>query len=102
MSRKFTLGLTLAIILALAVSMVAMAQAPAPTITSDLPDYAPGATVTLTGAGWQPNEAVHVYVNDDWGSSWNYPADVTADELGAFTLSFQLPNWFVATYSVTA
>jgi hypothetical protein len=37
----------------------------APTIASDQADYAPGSTVTLTGANWLPGELVHVYVNDD-------------------------------------
>ena len=30
-----------------------LTQDPVPTITSDKADYAPGETVTLTGAGWQ-------------------------------------------------
>src|SRR5438046_172037 len=41
-----------------------------PSITSDKDDYAPGATVTLTGANWQPSEAVHIFVNDDEGKTW--------------------------------
>src|SRR5829696_6735507 len=73
-----------------------------PSITSDKPDYAPGELVTLTGANWYPGEVVHIYVNDDWGSSWNRNVDVTADGAGAITDQFNLPNWFVATYSVTA
>jgi hypothetical protein len=41
-------------------------------------------------------------VNDDWGSSWSRHVDVTADAAGAITDQFNLPNWFVASYSVTA
>src|SRR5439155_4902752 len=73
-----------------------------PTISSDQADYSPGATVTLTGAGWAPLDAVHIYVNDDEGQTWSYNADVTADAAGALTVQFQLPTSFVATYSVTA
>ncbi len=47
-----------------------------PTIASDQADYAPGALVTLTGTGWQPGESVHIFVNDDWGSSWSRSVDV--------------------------
>ncbi len=73
-----------------------------PTIKSDLEDYPPGGLVTLTGTGWQPGESVHIYVNDDWGSSWSRHVDVTADASGAITDQFNLPNWFVALYSVVA
>src|SRR5437763_1537227 len=38
----------------------------APTLATDQPDYIAGATVTLTGASWDPTGgAVHVVVNDD-------------------------------------
>src|SRR5947209_7341169 len=70
-----------------------------PTITSDKADYAPGETVTLTGAGWQPGESVHIFVNDDAGQTWSHSADVTADSARNVTDQFQLPNWFVAHYS---
>jgi hypothetical protein len=73
-----------------------------PTISTDQTDYPPGATVTLTGAGWQPGEAVALYVNDSVGSTWSWSDNVTADSTGAFTDSFQLPNWFVANYTATA
>ncbi len=73
-----------------------------PTIKSDLEDYPPGGLVTLTGMGWQPGESVHIFVNDDWGSSWSRHLDVTADASGAITDQFNLPNWFVAVYRVLA
>jgi hypothetical protein len=73
-----------------------------PTIASDLADYPPGGLVTLTGTGWQPGESVHIFVNDDWGSSWSRNVDVVADASGQIVDSFNLPNWFVATYSVVA
>jgi VCBS repeat-containing protein len=76
--------------------------APAPTIQSDQADYAPGETVTLTGSNWQPGESVHINVNDDLGQTWNRDADVTADASGNISDSFTLPDWFVATYKVTA
>ena len=74
----------------------------APSISSDLGDYNPGATVTLTGSGWGPGAAVHIFVNDDEGKTWSYNTDVIADVTGGFTTQFQLPNTFVANYSVTA
>src|SRR5205823_2466364 len=73
-----------------------------PTITSDQADYFPGSTVTLTGANWGPGESVHLFVNDDIGQTWSYNTDVPADATGSFTNQFELPNWFVATYTVTA
>ena len=73
-----------------------------PTITSDKTDYAPGATVTLTGSGWQRRESVHIAVNDNSGGTWSYSTDVTASSAGGFTTQFQLPASFVASYLVTA
>src|SRR5207244_46029 len=78
------------------------AAAPNPSIVSDQPDYAPGGTVTLTGSGWSPGEAVHVFVDDSDGHTWSYSADVVADLVGGFTNRFQLPNSFVSNYSVDA
>jgi hypothetical protein len=75
---------------------------PAPTISSDLDDYPPGGLVTLTGTNWQPGELVRIVVNDDWGSSWRREVDVVADASGVITDQFNLPDWFVATYSVVA
>jgi hypothetical protein len=73
-----------------------------PTIASDKADYVPGETVTLTGSGWQPGETVQIVVNDDQGRTWTHSADVAADDDGGVTDQFQLPNWFVAVYNVTA
>src|SRR5512139_488884 len=72
------------------------------TIASDLPDYPMGAIVTLTGAGWAPGEAVNLFVNDNVFNSWSHSGNIAADENGAFTYQFQLPNWFVATYTAAA
>jgi hypothetical protein len=73
-----------------------------PWISSDLPDYPPGATVNLLGQNWQPGESVHITVNDDQGQTWSWSDDVTADPSGDISDSLTLPNSFVATYAVTA
>jgi hypothetical protein len=73
-----------------------------PSITTDQPDYNPGAIVTLLGAGWQPAEVVHLTVNDDQAEPWTYEADVIADAGGAFEHQFELPDSFVALYTVNA
>jgi hypothetical protein len=75
---------------------------PGPAISSDKADYTPGEHVTLLGSGWTPGETVHITVNDDTGSTWSRDADVTADDFGSVRDEFDLPNWFVANYSVTA
>jgi hypothetical protein len=73
-----------------------------PSISSDQEDYAPGATVTLTGTGWGAGETVGIFVNDDIGQSWSYTTNVTADANGGFTVQFSLSIFFIANYSVTA
>ncbi len=56
----------------------------------------------LTGTNWRPGEIVHIRVNDDAGESWRRDVDVIADGNGTIRDEFQLPDWFVATYTVTA
>ena len=73
-----------------------------PWIASDKPDYAPGERVTLNGGGWQPGESVNIDVNDDQGNSWRRNVDVTADAAGTIIDQFDLPDWFVAVYTVRA
>ena len=74
----------------------------APTIASNQADYAPGATVTLTGANWQGDTSVTIFVNDNIGNTWSYTTDVTVQPDGSISASFQLPTSFVASYSVKA
>jgi PKD domain len=74
----------------------------APTIGSDKPDYAAGDLVVLTGENWQPGESVQIDVEDDEGKTWSREVWVTADERGQVRDEFTLPDWFVATYRVTA
>ncbi|MBK9711345.1 MAG: DUF11 domain-containing protein [Kouleothrix sp.] len=80
----------------------AVAAEAAPTITSDQADYPPGATVTLTGANWAPAELVRIVVNDTIGQSWQRDVTITASDTGVVTDVFQLPNYFVSNYDVTA
>ena len=88
--------------LALTTAPVAAAEPSAPSIQSDQADYPPGALVHLSGANWQPGEPVHIYVNDDQGKTWARDVDVLADADGVVTDSFNLPDWFVATYQIRA
>src|SRR5215210_1284220 len=104
-ARKLVGLLGMLLVLSLASGGVA-AAAPAtdatPSITSDKADYAPGELVVLSGAHWQPGETVHINVNDDHSSSWSRDVDVTAAADGTISDSFNLPDWFVAQYTVTA
>ena len=72
------------------------------TIASDKADYAPGETVTLTGAGWAAGESVRLVVNDTDGARWQRDVTVTATAAGAITDVFNLPTYFVSNYDVTA
>ena len=75
---------------------------PPPQIWSDKADYAPGETVVLSGANWAPGDSVHIRVNDDAGATWSRDVDVIADASGAISDQFNLPDSFVAQYTVTA
>lgn len=72
------------------------------TVASDKDDYPPGGHVVLSGAGWQPGESVHIHVEDDQNKTWSRSVNVVADDQGSIVDEFDLPNWFVATYAVTA
>src|SRR4051794_37539777 len=74
-----------------------------PSIASDLADYNPGQTVTLTGSGWDTGGTqVHIVVNDDVGQTWSHVADVTPDGGGSLTATFPLPPFFLAPHSGAA
>ncbi len=77
-------------------------SSPLPSISSDKADYTPGELVTLSGASWAAGESVHVVVNDDAGQVWRYETDVTAGADGSFSIQFNLPELFVASYTATA
>jgi uncharacterized protein YbcV (DUF1398 family) len=101
--RAGALGVLLAGALAILAAMPAVGgAATSASISTDQTDYSPGATVTLTGAGWQPAEPVQIVVNDSSGGTWSYSTNVVASPSGAFTTTFKLSTSFVASYLVTA
>src|SRR5688572_11059090 len=105
--RRAWLAMALVLVAALGVTGTATADDPVghsgpPWIASDQADYAPGALVTLSGGNWAAGEVVHINVNDDHGQSWSRDVDVTADADGKISDSFNLPDWFIATYYVRA
>jgi uncharacterized repeat protein (TIGR01451 family) len=109
MSRMFRVSFKLLDLLVILMmvfgSPLSALAAPSPTgatIASDLADYNPGGTVTLTGTGWAAGEIVKVVTNDTIGQTWQRTDTVTAAADGTFTDVFQLPNYFVSDYDVTA
>jgi Bacterial Ig-like domain (group 3)/Galactose oxidase, central domain/Kelch motif len=55
-----------------------------PTLRSDKSDYPPGSTVTLTGEGWSPNEAITLMIHESSGDP-DTLLSALADAAGAFT-----------------
>jgi hypothetical protein len=78
------------------------ALAALPRITADKLDYVPGESVSIFGTNWKEGETITLFVDDDETKTWALTADVTAAGDGTFVYSFSLPDWFVATYTVTA
>ncbi|MDH5282181.1 MAG: hypothetical protein OEW52_13745, partial [Thermoleophilia bacterium] len=72
-----------------------------PAISSDEADYALGATVALSGSGWQAAESVHVVVDDDQSNAWTHDVDLTAAADGTVSDSLTLPD-VAGTYTITA
>lgn len=79
-------------------------RAEEPWIRSDLEDYPPGGLVTLTGAGWTEDVEVKITIDDisTIPQSWRLEEIIAANEDGTLEFSFNLPDWFVANYKVTA
>src|SRR6266568_4515031 len=65
-----------------------------PTISTDQPDYAPGTSVVMTGAGFQPGETVNLYLREWVNKMLVDPPDyaVTADAAGTFTFTGYAPT----------
>ena len=78
------------------------APLPVPTIQSDKEDYTPGELVTLTGTDWQGDTQVRIFVNDNIGQTWFRDVIVDVAPDGTIIDTFNLPNWFVAAYIVSA
>ncbi|MEY2818138.1 MAG: hypothetical protein RL275_1601, partial [Chloroflexota bacterium] len=73
-----------------------------PFILSDKGDYFPGEVVILDGGNWQGDSQVRIFVNDDVGKTWSRDVIVDVAEDGTILDVFNLPNWFVASYVVSA
>lgn len=75
-----------------------------PWIKSDLDDYPPGGLVTLTGAGWTEDVEIIITIDDisTIPQSWRLEETIAVNEDGTLEFSFNLPEWFVANYKVTA
>ena len=68
MKTHFAFRLPLALISAMvAASLAGATPAAAQTVTTDQSDYPPGSIVTITGAGWAPNETVTMAEPDPVG-----------------------------------
>ena len=74
------------------------------TIASDLTDYTPGDTVTLTGGGWTPQETVTIVLHRDPFLQPDTVLTSVADASGTITnTSFALAlDGFGVTFFVTA
>jgi hypothetical protein len=96
-SRRITLALHLMLIAAFAgIGILAKAQGTA-TITTDLEDYPPGATVIITGSGFQAGETVIlqvIHVGEDPGldPDSHQPWSVFADGEGNVVSSWYVPT----------
>ncbi len=73
-----------------------------PTLDSDEEEYAPGATVALTGSDWHPGDTVHLAVDDDADDAWDHSSDVTVAADGTITDTFDLPDGLTAEFTATA
>jgi hypothetical protein len=74
------------------------------TLISDKPDYHPGETVKLTGAGWQPSERVTIVMSVDPITHGAITLNAVADDAGKLTNSLYVVQRsdLNVTFTVTA
>src|SRR5262245_45559304 len=82
-SKTLTWVFTVCILNALAVAHAA--HATLATVSTDKLDYSPGQTVVISGAGWQPGEAVELDLHEEPFVYSDRIWSVTADGDGEFT-----------------
>ena len=87
---------------AAAVAAGVVSGADQPSLTSNQPEYAPGATVSLSGAGWQAGERVQIAVDDDSDDAWSHEAETTAAADGSVLDEFELSEDVSGAFSATA
>ena len=73
-----------------------------PVLWTGKDDYVPTEWVDIYGSAWNAGETVELFVDDHKDRTWSHSATATADDVGDLVYEFQLPSWFVATYTVTA
>lgn len=97
---RHTLSVLVALLIALAGPRAARGEVQ-PAVATDRADYSPGSTVSISGAGFQPGEAVRLQVlqisTTDNGGNEHKPWQVAADAKGALSAS-----WFVTSHEAGA
>lgn len=75
-----------------------------PWIASNKADYSPGALVILTGGGWTGDSEVKIVIEGSSSNSqdWKLEKVISAASDGLVELQFNLPEWYIPQYKVTA
>ena len=60
-------------------------------VVTDTSYYAPGDTALISGSGYQPDQVVTIQITPLLGAHDLEPWDVTADQYGSFTTSWEIP-----------
>ncbi|MFH1893188.1 MAG: T9SS type A sorting domain-containing protein [Candidatus Zixiibacteriota bacterium] len=60
-------------------------------VVTDTSYYAPGDTALISGSGYQPDQVVTIQITPLLGAPDLEPWDVTADQYGSFTTSWEIP-----------
>jgi hypothetical protein len=82
-----------------------LAYAQAATLTTDQADYAPGSLATIFGSSFAVLEEVVmtiVGVSTDGSTATDASWNVSADDAGSFTTTYQLPDFYVPLYMLAA
>lgn len=75
-----------------AMSTIVASTSSEATIETDKVDYAPGETVVVSGAGWEPGEEIYLTFSEEPSTHEDLEVVVTADANGAFTYDEFTPD----------
>jgi hypothetical protein len=107
--RNISKDILLSVLFCALVAALTYSSVYAATVTTDKPDYSPGEIVMITGSGWEPGEAVTLFLHEEPivdpnvdPDSWLEPSPVADLDGNIYAEFIVQPNDVGVTFTLTA
>jgi hypothetical protein len=107
--RNISKDILLSVLFCALVAALTCSSVYAATVTTDKPDYSPGEIVMITGSGWEPGEAVTLFLHEEPivdpnvdPDSWLEPAPIADPDGNIYAEFIVQPNDVGVTFTLTA